>query len=97
MGIGLAPLIDDTTDVVPFEDNLDPRKEYKAHIINPPANIHIWKPGMSAQDIVDVARLKGLMVIALCGYQFMPRHNPDQFPACERCMDLAGQIISEDG
>lgn len=53
----------DLTDFLPYKWNEDPDR--RTHIINPPTNTHIWKPGMSAQDIVDVARLTGQNVTAL--------------------------------
>lgn len=83
-------------DLIPYEEP-DPQREYKAHIVNPPANTHIWQPGMEAQDVVDVARVKGLEVVALCGYKFIPKHNPDKFDACEACMKIAGDIMREAG
>lgn len=96
MGVSLAPLIDNETDLIPFEEP-DPNREYRAHIVNPPANLHIWEPGMEAQDIVDIARATGQHVVALCGYKFIPKHNPDKFDACDVCMRIAGDIMSELG
>lgn len=87
--------IDLDIDILEFEETDDPDK--KAHLINPPKNIHIWRLGMSARDVVDIARLKGLELEALCGFRFVPRHNPDKLDVCQTCMDLAGIIISEDG
>lgn len=93
MPLDLAPLIDsDTEDLIAYEEP-DPKREYKAHIVNPPANVHIWEPGMTAQDIVDIARATGQHVVALCGYKFVPKHNPDKLDACEICIEIAGHIM----
>lgn len=97
MGVMLAPITDNTTDEIIEYEEMDPKREYKAHIINPPANVHIWQPGMTAKDVVDVARATGQFVVALCGYKFIPKHNPEKLDACEKCMTIAGLIISEDG
>lgn len=96
MGIDLKPLIDNDTDLIPYEEP-DPNREYRAHVVNPPANTHIWRPGMEAQDVVDIARATGQHVVALCGYRFIPKHNPDKFDACERCFEVAGEILSQEG
>lgn len=92
MGVDLSPLTDTTTDQVVEYVNTDPRKEYKAHLINEAGNTHVWQPGMSAQDVVDIARLRGIMLFALCGYTFVPKHDPDKLDACELCFEIAGQI-----
>lgn len=89
---------DDTrlnVDLVPYEDNDDPN--LRTHIVNPPANLHIWTPGMSAQDIVDTARLNSWPVTALCGFTWVPKHNPEKYDACSTCMDIAQKIMSEMG
>ena len=65
------------------------------HIINPPANLHIFRPWMSAQDIVDIARVRGIEVVALCGHRWVPRHNPTNLPTCDDCVRIAGEILSE--
>lgn len=80
-----------TLDVIPYEETDDPN--IRVHIVNPPNNLHIWRPGMSSQDIVDLARFKGIEVFALCGYRFVPKHNPDKPDACETCMRIAGDIM----
>lgn len=67
------------------------------HIVNPPNNVHIWQEGMSAQDVVDIARTNGWPVRALCGKEWIPKHNPDKYPACPTCMGIAHQIMSEMG
>jgi len=78
-------------DVLPYEDTGN--EEQVTHIINPPLNLHIWKIGMSSQDVVDIARSRRQEVTALCGYKFLPELNPDKFPACAPCMDKAAELI----
>lgn len=65
------------------------------HIVNPPNNLHIWREGMSAQDVVDIARINGWPIKMLCGFVLIPKFNPDKYPACPTCMDIAHQLISE--
>lgn len=62
------------------------------HIVNPPANMHIWQEGMSAQEIVDIARVLQEAVICLCGASFVPSRDPERYPICQPCVDIAGAI-----
>lgn len=75
----------------PYEELDDP--EHKTHIINPPMNRHVGLPGMSAQEIVDTARMTHQEIEALCGFRFVPKHNPDKFDACTACMTVAGALM----
>lgn len=85
-----------TEELIPYEDVQD-YGEHKAHIVNPPKNLHIWQPGMEGQDVVDIARATGQEVEALCGYRFIPKRNPDKYDACRACMDIAGEIMRGEG
>ena len=91
----VMPEIDteDLTILVPYEDSDDPNR--RTHIVSPPENLHITNgdPKMLAQDVVDIARVIGQEVVALCGYKWVPKHNPDKFDACEACMTIAGHIM----
>lgn len=93
MTVEMAPEIEDITleDVFPYEDDEDPNR--RTHIVSPPENMHIWQEGWNAQDIVNHARMHGLEVTALCGYKWVPVHNPEKFEACKACFDIAGQIM----
>lgn len=75
----------------PYEDSDDPNR--KAHIVNPPGNLHIWQPGMTTKEMVAIARRNGIEVVALCGYRWVPKHDPDKFDACETCIKIAGEIM----
>jgi len=83
--------------VIPYEDEetLDPNK--RTHIVNPPDNMHIWQPGMTAQEIVNIARVTGQIVKTLCGFSFVPKRNPEKYDPCQACFDIAGRYMSEDG
>lgn len=75
----------------------DDGKDHKTHIVNPPKNLHIWQPGMTAQEIVDIARVTGQEVTALCGYKWVPKRNPDKYDVCQPCMDIAGELMRGNG
>ena len=81
---------------IPYEDT-DDGDEHRTHIINPPNNLHIWKPGMDIRDVVTIARETGQTVTALCGYTWVPKRNPEKYDACGNCMDLAGKMMQERG
>jgi hypothetical protein len=83
-------------EVLPYDDTDDGTKPL-AHIVNPPMNLHIWTPGMEAQDVVDIARATGQEVVALCGYRWVPKRNPDKYDVCKTCMDIAGNIMRDLG
>lgn len=78
-------------ELAPFEENNAPN--LRVHIVNPPRNTHIWKSGMTSKDIVDIARINQIEITALCGYKFVPKHNPDKYDACEECIKIAGAIM----
>jgi hypothetical protein len=82
-------------EIMPYEDTNDPL--HRTHIVRPPENKHIFRIGMSAQDIVDTARAAGKEVVALCGYRFVPKHNPEKYDACEACMRVAGMLMNSEG
>jgi len=85
------------------EDTTDGIKHY-THIVSPPENKEIFaymvahgNPDPSAQDIVDIARVMGWRVTALCGYKWIPQRNPDAYDACPVCMDVAGMHMRNAG
>lgn len=83
-------------EVLPYDDS-GANENNKTHIVNPTENRHIWRWGMTAQDIVDVARTNGWPVKTLCGDQFTPVKNPEKYPMCQPCIDKAGEIMQESG
>lgn len=81
-------------ETTPANTNKPPNKK---HVVNPPSNLHIWKPGMEAQDVVDYARIHGVEVTALCGAKFIPTRNPsDVQETCDPCLDIMSKILSEE-
>lgn len=86
----LLEIVEDT-ELLPYEEDNDPNR--KTHIINPPMNTHIWKPWLTSKDVVDIARLMGYEIVALCGYKWVPKHNPEEYDACEACIKVAGEIM----
>lgn len=84
------------TSLIPYEDDGDV-KNHRTHIVNPPMNMHIWEPGMDTREIVEIARMTDQFVVALCGYRWVPKRNPDKYDACSECMKIAGMIIGEVG
>ena len=90
----LLEIVEDT-DLFPYEEDNDPNR--RTHIVNPPLNLHIFKPGMSSQDVVDSARLLGLEVVALCGYRWVPKHNPEKYDICEPCIKIASELMRDAG
>lgn len=99
MPVDLSPLIDVSTEeqIVPYED-LDDGKNHMTHIVRPYDNQQVsgWAT-MTAQDIVDMARMLGLEIVALCGYRFIPVRNPENYDACQQCVIIAGTIMSNEG
>lgn len=81
----------------PEYDDSDSTNDTRTHIVNPPANQHIWQLGMTMQEVVDIARNTGDTVTALCGYTWVPKRNPERYPACEECMRIAGELMAGAG
>jgi hypothetical protein len=79
-------------EVVPYED-YDGTGNHLTHLIIPNDNQHLWMEGMTAKDIVAIARLAGAEVVALCGYKWVPKRNPDRFPICQKCYQAASAIV----
>jgi hypothetical protein len=46
----------------------------------------------TAQDIVDIARVRGIEVTALCGKTWVPKHNTEGRDTCDTCIGMAGVI-----
>lgn len=80
-----------STDVLDKLDNdidsdLEPGKH--THIVKSNAK------GKSAQVVVLEARIFGLTVEALCGFQFIPQRDPKSLPVCKKCEEIAGMYQS---
>lgn len=85
-------IIADNQTILEYEESpADPN--HRAHIVSPPENLHIFEPGMEAQDIVDIARATRQHVVALCGHVWVPSRDPEKYDACEPCIKIAGFIM----
>jgi len=79
-------------DLMPYEDSDDPNR--RTHIVNAEMNQSIaLGRDMRAKEIVDTARFLGLEIVSLCGYRWVPKHNPEKFDACNVCMKIAGMLM----
>lgn len=90
----VQPGLDIFEEAIPYEETDDPN--ILTHIINPPKNIHIWQPGMTTQELVDIARAGGIEIEALCGHRFIPKHNPDKPDPCKACFEIAGFMLGDE-
>lgn len=94
-----APEMEITTleePLIPYEDNDDPL--HRTHLVREQENTHISNgTNMSSQDIVDTARMLNLEVVAICGYKWVPKHNPDKYEACKPCLRVAEAIMRQEG
>lgn len=93
---GVDAEVDISQLVNPYDDT-DDGKNHLTHIVNPPKNVHVWHPGMSAVELVQRARLIGAEIIALCDYKWVPKRNPEKYPVCQVCVDIAGELMREAG
>ena len=84
--------IDIKEELAPFTDTDDGEK-HLSHIINSASNMHVWQKGMNATDIIEIARLTGQEIVALCGYRLIPMRDPRKYPACKTCVDIAANIM----
>lgn len=94
MSVKTVEQIETDVEIIPFE-KADPAKD-KAHIIRAMDNLHISRV-YGSNDMVDVARMMGLELIALCGHRWIPSKNPNELPVCVPCMKKAHELLSEGG
>ena len=84
--------LDIKEELAPFTDTDDGEK-HLSHIIHIVNNTHVWQQGMNAIDIIEIARLTGQELVALCGYRWIPMRDPRKYPACKICVDIAANIM----
>lgn len=72
----------DEPKVVPFSDEETSTDKTEA--------AHIVKTEGDENAIAKVleARVHGLLIEALCGYQWVPSRDPKQLPVCEECKEI---------
>lgn len=62
-----------------------------AHLIAP-------KDGKDGVTQIMKARIYGMTVEALCGRQVIPSRDPQQYPNCQRCIEIFKEMTgAEDG
>lgn len=80
-------------ELIPYDDT-DDGKDHLTHIVSPPENRHISNDlSLEAKDLIDLARVTGEEMIALCGFRFVPKRNPEKYDACQDCIRIAGEIM----
>jgi hypothetical protein len=84
----LITTVDRSTEVN-TDDETEPGK--LAHIV-PPDNGPDGKAVRSGAVKVMEARINGTPVTALCGWTWVPQQDPQQFPLCHRCKEIADRI-----
>jgi len=62
----------------------------RTHIVNCPDDKE------STEAWLTEARVFGLTVTAVCGYQWVPQRDPERHPICEPCVDAANIILIEE-
>lgn len=67
----------------------------KRHVIAWQDNLHIYKKGMTSQDIVDFARVNGVEVVALCGKIWIPSQQVAGRETCDPCVDLMQAYLNK--
>ncbi len=48
------------------------------------------------KEEITRAAIEGGTIVALCGYRFPPIRDPQRFPVCPKCKDLAGMLWGSD-
>jgi hypothetical protein len=48
------------------------------------------------KDEITRAAIEGGTVVALCGRRFQPIRDPQRFPVCPKCKELAGMLWGSD-
>jgi Protein of unknown function (DUF3039) len=48
------------------------------------------------KDEITRAAIEGGTITALCGFRFSPVRDPQRFPVCPRCKELAAMLWSSD-
>ena len=66
------------------------------HIVRPADNrdpvFRIATNNPTSQEIIDIARFRGIPVIALCGRTFVPKTNGAGRDTCDTCIAMAAAI-----
>lgn len=80
------PMIDTDTDLeTPRVDTVSGDHDLFAHIVR-------GTKKKKAQDIVLEARISGIPIVALCGKKWIPQRDPQKFPICPECLEIAAKL-----
>lgn len=90
-----SPDVDQDSQSIVVED-IDASREDDnlRHIVRPMDNPGIANPlsDTYVQDIVDIAMVKGLELVALCGKKWVPSRSTENRKTCNPCIEIAGRI-----
>ena len=50
------------------------------------------KNGVSGRELVMMAMVEGTPVTALCGHRWIPSRDPERFPLCPTCKEIAREL-----
>jgi hypothetical protein len=85
----VMPVIETPAPVeTPRVSNNDGDHERFAHYVAASSK-HPMASKRSAEAIVTEARVMGTPVKALCGKEWVPSRNPENFPVCPTCAEMA--------
>lgn len=56
------------------------------------AHIVPGKDGRPGRDVVLEAMINGTPVTALCGHRWIPSRDPERFPLCPTCKEIAREL-----
>lgn len=71
--------------LLPYHEDPD----RKVHGFNILGNRHIWKAGMSHQDVIDYSRIHNVPLKALCGELLVANVNPNNREGCNECYTIS--------
>jgi len=76
-------------DAFPYEDDHDPHA--RAHIVDFLGNKkldELYAAAKNATEVVEIARVCGIEVLAICGYRWVPKRNPTNHETCAKCLAI---------
>ena len=79
----MSTLLADAPVIAPVDDDTF------THMLNCPDDKE------STEAWITEARVFGLTVTALCGYQWVPTRDPIKYPICQACVEAANIIVAE--
>jgi hypothetical protein len=75
----------------PFKEPGDVDKDHKAHYVSLRDNPEFEKRfgNMNAKELINTARFHRVEITAMCGHKWIPELNPQSYPVCSACADIA--------